>query len=241
MLDMGSPGRAVARTRGRTFADAGHVRGPDRSIGRLKRTPRPEVRSRQSTWVNIARCPGNWFVGPSCSAVMMSFAASNEAAFRRAVRDAIRKSAMTKGEQAVTWPLQTSGSTTSRRGRCIRVARSSLWLRDVSIKTVTRTLAKLREAGCLIAVSHPKGGRTSTRYRLRLFCLMVFCGAKLPTWVEGELAPLPTANVPLSGTGMARFTGDKMSHGLSDVAKRSSGTSKMQVATSLRVVGGRHA
>ena len=35
----------------------------------------------------------------------MSFRESNEAAFRRAVRDAIRKSAMTKGEQAVTLAL----------------------------------------------------------------------------------------------------------------------------------------
>ena len=89
--------------------------------------------------------------------------------------------------------------------------------------------------------AHAKGGGTSTGYRLRLLGLMAFCGAKLPSRVEGELAPLATENVPLSGAELSRFTGDKMSHGLSDVAKRSSGTSKTQVAASLRVVGGRNA
>ena len=100
----------------------------------------------------------------------------------------------------------------------------------VSIKTVTRTMAKLKQAGCLIALSHEKGGRASTRYRLRPLRLMVFCGAQLPAWVEGELAPLTTGNVPLSEAGMSRFAGDKMSHGISTVAKRSSRTSKSEVA-----------
>ena len=57
---------------------------------------------------------------------------------------------------------------------------------QVSIKTVTRTMAKLRNAECLVPVSHEKGGRAATRYRLRPLGLMVFCGARLPDWVRGN-------------------------------------------------------
>jgi hypothetical protein len=171
----------------------------------------------------------------------MSFRDSNEAAFRRLVRAAIRKSEMTRGEQAVTlvlanlWFHHRNGPEGVIRPGRERIGRAA----GVSIKTVTRTLAKLRSAGCLIAVSHDKGGRAATRYRLRLLPLLVLCGANLPSWVDGELAPMRAGNVPLSEAEMSRFTRDKMSHGISTVAKRHSRTSQSEVAASLRVVGGR--
>ena len=76
----------------------------------------------------------------------MSFRHSNEAAFRRAVRAAIRQSALSKSEQAVTLALanlwfhhKPKGEMHPGRAKIARRAR-------VSIKTVTRTMAKLKAA-----------------------------------------------------------------------------------------------
>lgn len=158
---------------------------------------------------------------------MTTFRDSNEAAFRRLVRTAIRKSSLTKSEQAVTIAVANlwfhhKGKGVMHPGR-ERIAKSA----RVSIKTVTRTLSKMKASGCIVAVSHESGGRAATRYRVRFVPLLMFCGAKLPEWIEGEL-------VPLSSGGMSRFTGDKMSHGLK-------GRRDGAFEAGLRVIGGRDA
>jgi hypothetical protein len=182
--------------------------------------------------------PGGRWPGGSCTT---SFIDSNEAAFRRAVRDAIRKSPLTRSEQAVTLVLANLWFHHKARGVMHpgrrKIARQA---GSVSIKTVTRTMTKLKEAGCLVPVSHEKGGSAATRYRLKPLELMVFCGAKLPSWVEGELVPLPADIVPPPGAEMSRFAGDKMSHGLNDVGQCLSETSEAQVAPALPRIGGHH-
>ena len=90
----------------------------------------------------------------------MSFRASNEAAFRQLVRAAIRKSDMTKGEQAVAlavanlWFHHRNGPE-----GIIRPGRQRLALKArVSVRTVASTLAMLRAASVLVAVEYAKGG-----------------------------------------------------------------------------------
>lgn len=165
---------------------------------------------------------------------MSEFANSQEAAFRRIVRGAIRKSSATKSEQAVITAIVNlwfhhKASGVMHPGR-EKIAKRAC----VSVKTVSRTIARMKDAGCLVVVSHERGGRASTRYRLRIVPLLSFCGARIPEWIAGEI-------VPLSEGRMSRFRGDKMSHGLKDVSKHDFETSSAQVAPSLRIVGGRNA
>lgn len=166
----------------------------------------------------------------------MSFRDSREAIFRRIVRGAIRKSDLTKSEKAVTLALANIWFHHHAKGE-MHPGRAKIARREqVSIKTVTRTMAKLREAGCLVIVSHPNGGRTATRYRLRTLRLMEFCGVDLPDVIEGQLTRFSGRNVPLSSGEMSRFTGDKMSHGISTV---STDDEDSEVEPFLRVIGGR--
>jgi hypothetical protein len=167
----------------------------------------------------------------------MSFLDSSEAAIRRAVREAIRNSKLTKSEQGVTLALAnlwfhhrniTEAVIRPGRERLARKAR-------VSVRTVASTLAKLRAAGVLSAVKYANGGRNATRYQMRLVPLLSFCGVDLPTVGAGELTEIARFSIPvLHGCPAQEFHTD-----LSTVAKRSSRTSKTQVAASLRVVGGR--
>ena len=144
---------------------------------------------------------------------MKPFRDSSEFAFRRLVRSCVRKSDLTKSEQAVTLAVVNLWFH-HKAHRVIHPGRTKLAKSaNVCIKTVSRTLAMLCAAGALQVVSHPKGGRAATKYRLRFAPLLILCGADLPEWMEGELRAFPVANVPLSDGGMSRFTGDKMSHG----------------------------
>lgn len=149
-----------------------------------------------------------------------SFIRSNEAAFRRAVRDAIKKSTLTKSEQALVQVLanlwfhhKAKGAMHPGREKIARQA-------GVSVKTVTRTMTKLKAAGCLVVVSHENGGGAATRFRLKPLELMVFCGARLPSWAVGDdLTRLPAQDGSLPSAEMSRIAEDKMSHGLTDVGK----------------------
>lgn len=169
---------------------------------------------------------------------MSGFRDSREALFRRLVREAVRKSDMTKSEKAVTLALANIWFHHKAQG-VMYPGREKIARREqVSIKTVTRTMAKLREAGCLVVVSHAKGGRAATRYRLQTMRLMEFCGVDFPDSREGELTRFDGKNVPLSGGEMSRFRGDKMSHGLKGCV---STPENEPAAPALRIVGGRHA
>ena len=180
---------------------------------------------------------------------MTAFVNSQEAAFRRIVRDAIRKSSLTKSEQAVVTAVVNlwfhhKASGVMHPGR-EKIAKRAC----VSIKTVTRTLAKMADAGCLVVVSHQNGGRAATRYRLRIVPLLALCGARIPEWISGEIVPQPEGEMsrflktecPALVKKCPALGGDKMSHGLKDVSQRVSETSSAQVAPSLRLVGGRNA
>lgn len=136
---------------------------------------------------------------------MKPFRDSPEFAFRRLVRACIRKSDLTKSEQAVTTAVvnlwfhhKAKGVVYPGRARLAKSAK-------VSVRTVASTLAKLRAAGVLRVVSHGKGGRAATRYRLRFTPLFILCGADLPDWMEGELRPIPMLDCTLSGDDFARF------------------------------------
>ena len=169
---------------------------------------------------------------------MTSFRDSQEALFRRMVRLAVRNSGLTKSEKLVTIALVNIWFHHRAKGE-MHPGREKIARREqVSVKTVTRTMAKLREAGCLVVVSHPKGGRASTRYRLDPFRLMETCGVDFPKVASGNLAPFEAGNVPLSGGEMSRLGGDKMSHGLK---VRTKVPFPDEQTPTLRLVGGRHA
>jgi hypothetical protein len=148
---------------------------------------------------------------------MKSFRDSNEASWRRFIRECIRKSGLTKSEQAVTLALvnvwfhhKAKGEMHPGREKIAKASRTS-------VRTVAHTLAMLRDAGCLIPISHEHGGGKSTRYRFKLVALAVFCGAKLPDWIEGELVPVCVQNSPVPEAKIARRTRAKIAHGLKDV------------------------
>ena len=124
------------------------------------------------------------------------------------MRDAVRKSKMTRVERDITialvnlWFHHKAGPE-----GCIRPGREKIAKRvGCSVKSVTRCLSMLKASGSIRAIAYEKGGTKATRYKVSLYNLLILCGADLPEWM-GE-------NVPLSGSKMSRFTGDKMSHGI---------------------------
>lgn len=144
-----------------------------------------------------------------------AFRDSAASAFQRLVRTTIRKSGLTKGQQAVTlavvnlWFHHKSGP-----GAVIYPGREKLAKKaDVSVRTVATTLDMLRAAGVLRVVSHPKGGRAATRYRVRVTPLLILCGADLPDWMEGELRLFTGQSCTLSEPEIARFGSAKIAHG----------------------------
>ncbi len=91
----------------------------------------------------------------------MSFRDSNEAAFRRAVRDAIRKSALTKSEQAVTlalanlWFHHKAPKGVMHPGRAAARAQGARLDQDGQ----PAPSPSCERPACLLAVGYAKGGR----------------------------------------------------------------------------------
>jgi DNA-binding transcriptional ArsR family regulator len=169
-----------------------------------------------------------------------SFKASQEAAFRRVVREVIRDSYMSKGEQAVTlavvnlWLHHRNGPKGHIHPGRERLARSA----KVSVRTVASTLAKLREGGVLIVVARPRGeGQKPTQYRVNLIEIFRFCGADLPAWMEGNLTPFSGGsggqNCTPDCTPLAHHWRAEIAHSLTDVGNA--------FPKRLKVVGGRDA
>lgn len=107
------------------------------------------------------------------------FRRSHEQAFRRLVRDAVRRGPFTKSERDVTlalvnlWLHHKGGPKPYVHPGRESLARKA----GCTIKTVSRTLAKLRAAGIADVISNPRGGRdAATRYRLDVVALLAFCG-----------------------------------------------------------------
>lgn len=156
---------------------------------------------------------------------MTAFKDSQEQAFRRLVRAAIRKGEFTKGERDVTLAVvnhwfhhKAKGKMHPGRAKMARQAK-------VTEKTVSRTFAMLRDAGVMVALTPLKGNRyKATEYVLNVVALMVLCGCG---WADDFLK-----NVPSSAAKMSHLSRDKMSHRINNV---STGPSQ------LRVVGGRDA
>ena len=110
----------------------------------------------------------------------ISFSNSHEAAFRRVVRDAIRKCPdFTKSERDVTlaivnlWFHHKDGP----KGY-IHPGREALAKRTgITVKTVSRTLGKLRAIEAIVPLTALKGNRhEATRYVVDIIRLMTFCG-----------------------------------------------------------------
>lgn len=148
---------------------------------------------------------------------MTSFKDSQEAAFRRLVRGAIRKSEMTKSERDVTlafvnhWLHHRNGKKAFVHPGREQIAKKA----KVTVKTVSRTLAMLRAAGVLVPLKHLNGGKgKATEYRVNISALMVLCGC---TWVDDFLRHHGLENVPVYASKMSRYVRDKMSHRLTDV------------------------
>lgn len=157
---------------------------------------------------------------------LTSFKDSQEAAFRRIVRDAVRKGPFTKGERDVTLALvnhwfhhKSNGTGIIHPGRG-KLAKKA----GVTEKTVSRLLKRLREAGVISAQGHLKGNRyKATEYEVDETALLIFCGC---TWAQKM-----TRNVPSKNAEMSHLQRDKMSHRISNVGRHSN---------HLRVVGGSH-
>lgn len=113
-----------------------------------------------------------------------SFKDSQEAAFRRMVRHAIRKGPFTRAERDVTmtvinhWFHHKGGAKPFIHPNREAIAKKA----KVSVKTVSRSLEMLRTIGALVAVSGTSGGRAkATQYRVSVPPLMVYCGCD---WVH---------------------------------------------------------
>lgn len=133
------------------------------------------------------------------------FKNSQEAAFRRIVRSAVRKGPFTKSERDVTLVLVNHWFHHKAKGRIhpgrAKIAKAS----KVTEKTVSRTFGKLRAAGVMNALSPLKGNRhKATEYEIDVTALLVLCGCD---WVDTI-----RRNVPSKFAEMSHLGRDKMSH-----------------------------
>lgn len=151
---------------------------------------------------------------------MSVYAGSPEAAFRRFVRQSIRKAPITRSDRDILTSLANFWFHHEGNGRgYIHPGREKLAARArVSIVTVARCLQKLRDAGVIAIVSHPNGGwGTATRYKVNITQLLRFCGHKFPDEMAGELASISTSNDTHFGGKMIHTLGIKMIHGYNTV------------------------
>ena len=146
------------------------------------------------------------------------FKDSQEAAFRKMVRAAVRKGDFTKSERDITlalvdlWFHHKGGPKPYIHPSRAKVGRKA----GVTEKTVSRALAMLRAANVLTAISGTKGGQgRATQYRLNIWPLMTLCGCD---WVD-EFMRGYRENVPVNVPVMSRYNEDKMSRCLIDARK----------------------
>lgn len=142
---------------------------------------------------------------------MSGFKDSQEANFRRMVRQAVRKGDFTKGERDVTlavinmWFHHKGGPKPYIHPGREKIAKKA----GVTVKTVSRCLSMLRSAGVLVAVNGLSGGgKIATKYTVNVWSLMTLCGCD---WVD-EFMRGRGKNVPLSSAEMSHCRRDKMSH-----------------------------
>lgn len=122
-----------------------------------------------------------------------NFSDSQEATFRRFVRGSVRNAPLSRAERDIVMALvnlwlehrkKADGVIHPGRKRIARKAK-------VSIITVARCFAKLREKGALAVVSHGRGeGQKPTHYRVDYDNLMKVCGHKYLPIRAGQLAQI---------------------------------------------------
>ena len=146
---------------------------------------------------------------------MASFKDSQEHAFRRLVRAAIRKGDFTKGERDVILALVDHWMHHKAKGP-IHPGRNKLAKRaGVSVRTVSSTLASLRAAGVLNPVSNLHGGfGTATRYRVNIHALMTLCGCD---WLDDFLQGCRGSNCTVAKPEIARLSLAGIAHGINNV------------------------
>lgn len=121
------------------------------------------------------------------------FQNSQEAAFRRAIRDRVKKAGFKKSERDIVlvlvnlWFQHRNGP----KG-FIHPGREKLAKRTgYSVWTVSHCLKMLRSAEVLEATEYERGqGQHATRYKLDLVALVDLCGFDIATLKGGELVPL---------------------------------------------------
>ena len=125
---------------------------------------------------------------------MVEFRSSIEGAWRRYLRSAVRHSAMTPGQKAVTtailnlWLHHRNGPKGYIHPGRAKIAKAA----KVTEKTVSRTMAVLRTAGVLRVRRRLHGeGQHPTEYTMGLVPMLELCGAEIPEWTEGELTEIP--------------------------------------------------
>lgn len=126
---------------------------------------------------------------------MNEFSKSQEAAWRRLVRNIIRKADLNRAEREVI--LAVANQWLHHRNgpeKCIYPGREKLAKQaKCSVATVKRALALLRDSGVLVPMGSLHGGHKATRYRVRMIPLFELCGAELPDWMDGDLVERPQA------------------------------------------------
>lgn len=159
----------------------------------------------------------------SDAAERKAFKDSHEAAFRRMVRDAIKKGPFSRAERDITlaivnyWFHHKGGPK-----KFIHPSRESIAKKsETCVRSVASAFAMLRDCDILRPVSGMKGGRRkATHYTVDVWTLMVFCGV---TWVE-EFLSGADRNCTVSPPDFARFsaTGNRaaIAHCLNDVGDR---------------------
>ena len=141
---------------------------------------------------------------------MASFEDSQEAAFRRLIRQSIRKGPFSKGQRDVMIAFfnhwlhhrkSVKGVVHPGREKLARKA-------GVTVKTVSRTLGLLRATGVITAIAHLNGlDGKATEYTVSIQHLFALCEAK-----KSDLPVNAGTNVPGRG-------GDKMSRRINNVVQ----------------------
>lgn len=141
-----------------------------------------------------------------------TFEKSQEAAFRRLVRQAIRKGPFTKSERDITlalfnhWFHHKNGPKSYIHPGRKKLAKKA----GVTEKTVSRCLSMLRVSGVIRPLGPLKGNRyKATEYAVDPYALFVLCGCD---WVDHFVR-----NVPSRMPGMSHLQRDKMSHRINNV------------------------
>lgn len=122
-----------------------------------------------------------------------TFADSDEHAHRQFMRRQVKKARINKNERDVVLALMNIWFVRKKMSGVMHPGRKRIAsMANCSIRTVASIMARMREAGALVVVSHGKGGRASTRYTMDFEKLILFLGYELPKEAAGKLVEIVT-------------------------------------------------